>query len=565
MESYIIHLKLRDWLYNAGIVGLANILGYAKQKSVVYDENEISFTIEELEDFEEKFFKYFIDTYESILAWSKVISYKNKMEYYERENFKNFNEKSLENFNIYIDNLKRYLKSNSHIAAYGLIQEKFPVLEKEKEIKKIQLKKKEKIEDKINEIKNMFDIISSIIEFYSLPEAKKYIAGKNVIYNVIKKGWNGVSILNPQTKEKDMYKDYRNYFSQDAKQYLLADKKKFKFNCFICDNPIENLNIEMGFLNATGFDTSRKPSHVWNYNNDIAICPVCKLVYSCVPAGFTYAYDRGIFINDNYSAQSIVTISKKIKYEVLKDKNLNSNTTYKSLVTAIQEKVEDSFVYELADIQVVRYENEAYCFNILSRQMLKVVKDSKKELEQIIKASYKEMDTYFRVYEEVLKQLFNNQNQFLLIHKLLVYSMSKSENEIFYNVENIKDVMRINFNYLKGVGYMKDKEKDELKRYSEAGYWLREMYKKKNSENKLEGIAYRLLNALKTNNQGLFMDIILNCYLYIKHQVPLFFTDCLKEKEMFKTIGYAFVSGLIDGDDIVKQSKTANEEIKNEK
>ena len=40
----------------------------------------------------------------------------------------------------------------------------------------------------------------------------------------------------------------------------------------------------------TGFDTSRKPSHVWNFINDIAVCPVCKLVYSCVPAGFLFLW-----------------------------------------------------------------------------------------------------------------------------------------------------------------------------------------------------------------------------------------------------------------------------------
>lgn len=555
LEQNSITLTLGDWLYNAGIVGLINILEHTNKNSVKYEGREASFSIQELEQFEEKFFNYFIDTYEHTLAWSKIVSYNNRIEGFEREDYKNFDIESLETLNKYIDDLKRYLKSNSHVSAYELISEKFPVLNTEKKIKKIVLKKNENMEDKSSEIKETINLIKEVISFYSLPEARKYIAGKNVMYTVIRNAWSGVSMLNPQTKIKDMYQDYGEYFSKDAKNYLLGDKTKSKFNCFICDNPIENLNTEMGFLNAAGFDTSRKPSHVWNYNNDVGICPVCKLVYSCVPAGFVYVYDRGIFVNNNSTVEDMVDVSKKIKTEIFMNNSMNSNTTYKSIITAIQEKFNDSFKYELADIQVVRYENEAYRFNILSKQMLKVIQQSKEELDRIIKASYKEVDTYFRVYEELVKRLFNNENLFLLIHKLLVYKLSRPENT-FYNMGNIKDIITINLNYLKGAGHMKDKEKDILRSYRGAGYCLRKAYKNRSSENKIEGIAYRLLNALKTNNQGMFMDIILNCYLYIKQQVPTFFTDCLKEKEQFKTIGYAFVSGLIDGEELEKQEKS---------
>lgn len=558
----MIKLSLGDWLYNAGVVGLVNILEHANKNSVTYDDDNaraVSFSINELENFDKKFFNYFIDTYEHTLAWSKVVSYKNQIEQFERENYTNFNEQSLKIFNVYIDDLKKYLKSHSHVSAYKLIDFKFPALDKEKEIKKVILKKNEKLENKIDEVKEMANKIKEVISFYSQPDSKKYIAGKNVIYTIIKNAWNGVSILNPQTKEDDIYKDYNNYFPEDAINYLLTDRKKSKFNCFVCDNKIDNLNTEMGFLNATGFDTSRKPSHVWNYDNDIAICPVCKLVYSCVPAGFTYVYNRGIFVNDNTSVERIVNISNKIKFEVLKSDNMNANTTYKSIITAIQEKENESFKYELADIQVVRYEDESYRFNILSKQILKVFRESEKELNRIIKASYKEADIYFQIYENLVKKLFNNENLFLLIHKLLIYKLSKPEN-VFYSVGNIKDVILVNLNYLKGVGYM-DKEKDVLKSYSGAGYYLREAYKKKSSENKLDGISYKLLNALKTNNQGMFMDTLLNCYLYTDKQVPSFFTDCLKGKELFKTIGYAFVSGLIDGEEYVKKDNNESREV----
>ena len=56
------------------------------------------------------------------------------------------------------------------------------------------------------------------------------------------------------------------------------------------------------------------------------------------------------------------------------------------------------------------------------------------------------------------------------------------------------------------------------------------------------------LNALKTNNSANFMDTLLNCYLYANLTVPEVFLDVLRNEELFKTIGYAFVAGLNGGE-----------------
>lgn len=560
MSENVITLTLGDWLYNAGIVGLVNILEHSKEGTVSFNNQDVSFNLEELENFEDKFFNYFIDTYEKTLAWSKVVSYKEKIESFKIEKFKNFDKDSLEGFNKYVENLKKYLKNKSHISAYKLIKNKYPVLEKEKEIKKVNLKKKENVEDRIQEIKSIMAKIIEVIDFYSEVESRKYIAGKNVIYTIIKNAWNGVSFSNTQNERvdkktndyvypieiRDIYLNYRNYFPKDAKQYISLDKSNYEYNCITCDSKINNLDLEMNFLNLMGFDTDRKSSHAWNFENHIAICPICKLVYSCVPAGFNYVYDRGIFINDNNSSKNIVDISTKLKYEIFADDNLNANSTFKSIIIAIQEKTNDSFKYEMADIQVIRYENEKYRFNILSKSMLKVIRESEEELNKIIRCKYEDKNNdkeNFRPYEEVIKNIFNNANQFLLIHKLLVYKLGKPENT-YYHLGHLKDIITINFNFLKGVGYMGDKEKKNIWIYNKEGKNLKEAYK--DSENKLQGICYRLLNALKTNNSGMFMDVILNCYLYVGKQVPTFFTDCLKGNEELKTIGYSFISGLID-------------------
>ena len=100
---------------------------------------------------------------------------------------------------------------------------------------------------------------------------------------------------------------------------------------------------------------------------------------------------------------------------------------------------------------------------------------------------------------------------------------------------------------------------DLVKNAKAAGYYLRGEYTDKGSSNKLPGICYRLLNALKTSNTDMFMDVTLNCYLYVKSQVPKVITDVLGQEKSFNTMGYAFVAGLIDAQDTNENKKIKGE------
>ena len=372
------------------------------------------------------------------------------------------------------------------------------------------------------------------------------MASKNVIYSIIKNSWNGVCFLNPQSKELNVYKDYRDYFIEPVKEYLTEDNTKYKYNCSVCDRKIKNLKNHLSFLNATGFDVDKKSSHVWDFTNDIAVCPICKLVYSCVPAGITYVYDRGIYINNNSTMKNSIDTNYIIKQDVLKNDNMSNKLTYKALIESIENKSRGSLIYEFLDIQVVRYEDEKYKFNILSNRTLNIIKQSEKDLDKLLNAGFKEINTYFSIYELVLDRIFNSQNLFTLIHKLLVYRLSQPKN-CYFNTSHIVKILNVNILFLKEAGYMQTTDKDIVKLGNSAGYYLKEKYKSKGASDKLNGIAYRMLNALKTNNVDSFMNTLLNCYLYVKDSVPKIFLDTLRNDEDFKTIGYAFVAGIIEG------------------
>ncbi|QAT39139.1 type I-B CRISPR-associated protein Cas8b1/Cst1 [Clostridium sp. JN-9] len=552
METDKIRITLGDWMWNASVVGFINIIGEENISYVSKDTVEFSKNV--LNEFENKYFNYLIETYKETLSWYKIVDFKNTITYFENNEFSNFNLKSLKQLNKYIkDTIKYYIKSASYKSVYELIDSKIDILEKEKEINTIKEPKNDgefqnKKDDIILEVKKSFDKISEIIDYCNTVRGKKYLAGKNVIYNVIKNSWDGICFLNRQTKEKDMYIDYKKYFVDPAMEYIDSDKKKYKFSCITCNKSIKDLNNDLSFLNETGFDVGRKSSHVWNFTNDIAICPVCKLIYSCIPAGMVYVYDRGIYINANFSIKKALNINNNIKTDILvKNKKLSNQSIYRALINSINEKVNENVKYELADIQVIRFENGSYRFNILARKTIETINKSESELNHIINAGFKEAKINYNIYELVVKRIFNNQNLYTLIHKTILYKLTNDES-CYYNMSHVESLLYINKKLLGGMGYMQnvDKERDIIKESKSSGYHLREEYKSKEADNKLPGISYRLLNALKTDNKNMFMDVTLNCYLYVRKEVPRVFIDALKDDDAFKTIGYAFVAGLID-------------------
>ncbi|MBC1976856.1 Cas8a1 family CRISPR/Cas system-associated protein, partial [Listeria booriae] len=167
------------------------------------------------------------------------------------------------------------------------------------------------------EVKETYNQLDAIIDFCASEKGLKYLGAKNLIYSVINKGWEGVSFLYQKTKFIDPYEDYENAFLKPVFEYLDTDLSKSKYNCFICNQPIKNLNLGLSFMNDIGFDIKKKTSHVWDFNNDVATCPVCRLIYSCVPAGFTYVYGEGMFVNDSFSIDKLLDVNVHMRESIL--------------------------------------------------------------------------------------------------------------------------------------------------------------------------------------------------------------------------------------------------------
>ncbi|OLS03601.1 type I-B CRISPR-associated protein Cas8b1/Cst1 [Tissierella creatinophila] len=567
-----IRLELSDWQFNAGLLGFYNILNHAGD-DIIVGENYIEFNIDVFEQFEEKYFDYLIYTYEGITHWDRFNKYFDYLSESKKEDFLNLNQKDISRLNDIIKELKGYLKRPNYSKVYEFIEGGIDILELQKSLDTIKIKKGETIEDIKQDIYKQYNVLKNIHKYVYSSKGKKYLFAKTLIYNIINQSWEGVAFLNRNTKQNDIYIDYKETFIDRTVEYLKEDKGKFKLNCFITGLPIKSKSsaYDMGFLIDTGFDTNRKTSHVWDFNNDIFICALARMIYSCMPCGMFFSTsEAGIFVNANQKMDNLIKVNNNIKQSIkrsLKESETNRNLyVYKALIEAMEKENLSTSIYELSDVQVIRKESGKYRFNILSKEIIEIFQQSNNQLLSLIKVGYKEGKTYNYIYPLTIERILNGVNMFTLIHRLLVNKLTTSDGITnFFSVNHIKVLNKVNINFLKGVGAL-DTSIDRNKLIEDAnrnGWYLGEEYKKMKNREKVKGISYRLLNSLKTRNSESFLHNLLNSYMYVGKQVPKGLVEVLEDEEKLGVIGYAFVTGLVSS--ALNETDKTNIEIKGEK
>lgn len=260
MSDGKIELKLKDWAYNAGLLGFINILetsdGEEKVRKFIDDQNRcLKFSKEELlellEDFEYKYFDFFIKRYGKTLTYGKILEFEEYIDNFDLD-VNDLNEEFRKNINKKIVMVKNaFSNPKKYRTIYSLIGKDFEknILELEGKIKK--LNKNFTIE----EIRNNFNLIKRILKYCKQNiygedgKQKKYFEVEDV-KNIIRYGWEGIAFLdiaNLAIKRKkgidvgDNYKVYRDYFIKDVVNYIKENKENneiFKLKCFISNEPL---------------------------------------------------------------------------------------------------------------------------------------------------------------------------------------------------------------------------------------------------------------------------------------------------------------------------------------
>lgn len=554
---------MSEWLINAGIVGFVNILNFNGDKVNIFNQY-IEFDSSVLDGFEEKYFNYLSDTQLVFTTWNSMVRFQEKIDL--MKNNKSYIDEDITSINEQIDFFKKKFEKGSYIKAYSNTEnEEDDLLKKSKSLTKIKLKKNETVEDIKTDIDEQILIIEDIIKFIKRDDVKKNLVVKDLCNNVLDKFWNKISFLNSSNKEIDnVYKEFNKYFIQSAQNYIDSDKTKAKYSCYVCNSKIVKADdaFALSWLKNIGVDASRKASHFWNLNRDDLICPICNLIYSCVPLGFKFVKGNGLFINDNSSVHALLESNK---YSLKSDTRI-SELEYKSYT-----KIADSFTKyklerienEINNIQIIKLDVNnpfrAYTFNILSKDMIAFLCENSKKLKFLLGKQIlwytdsSHSKHYIYLYKETIDRIYRNQNLFSLID----FSINKIARGEYYGLDEVQMLLSLNSNFLKKGDSMNNKK---IYKVRCLGNELKRGYSIRGISNKIDSLSYKLLNAIKVKDSNKFLDALINAYAYLGLEIPAIFLDCLDDDFTFQTIGYAFVLGLMGENNKINKGDNINEE-----
>jgi CRISPR-associated protein Cst1 len=524
--AHTITLEISDWMYNAGLVGIYNILEY-HQKPVKISGQSLTFDLDDLEHYSDLYMAYMYDRYKDTTVLSLIYE---RMDRATRE---------AESANVNLKKLNEdlsYIKQKLGNSAYKVIIDK-------EMLSALKVKTEAEcatVVTNIHAIRTQLqavavDIVSKEIIGYYDQKAKSSSSPFAIVDKYIN---TGLFRLDNDYKEA--------LASQDE------DKSKFVFNCFQCDAPINKIDKGLNFLNNLYFDTNRKTSHVWNFKSDIEPCPVCKLVYMSLPAGMPTIHGRGLFVNANTSFEALKKVNNSIYHQVKENYDNRTKLSYSHLIKTYMKTMMAQKTLSLNDVQVIDMREGQYHFVMLGQQVMTKVYHSKQNLEKLSHKYYIENDQYMSVYDATIELLLENTTLFRLIDKLLYLKNTKADSARF----GLSDMITlIKIENTKGVNKMAHVNYKQIDSIVGEGQKLKAAYYAKSSEHKITSIAYKLQGALRASNSTRFMDTILSCYSYVNKPIPHLLIDCLKDEQQFRTLGYAFTASLVGSVQTLEEEK----------
>lgn len=515
-----IEIRLNDFLFNSGILGLYRILTNVNKDNLLQVKgNSLVIKKKILYNFENYYITTMLDTYEKDTKWYSIIQKKEFIKNIDVQN--KVGEKQIDcNYTF----IKKHMESNSYKAGYDILKKKGTT---ENPYNYIDLIKQTKDYNKQKEL--LLKIIDHI------EENKEIYCMKDIIYTKINCFWNNVSFLNRSSTNNDIKTEYKKVFVDKAIDYIIS-KNNSNYTCIECGNYItKSQAVGMAWLNDVGIDIKKKTSSFWNFNEDTYICPICNLVYSCIPLGFTLIGSNGIFINNNESIKKLQQYNYMMKNEKDAKENIFENKYGKVLYNFTnrieQLSNENMSKFEPKNIQIIKRiskkNKHIYEFNMFSIDKLEILKKSINNFRNLINST---------VFEETLNNLIYGNNQYKTIHKLLV------ENT---HIDSVKDILIIQLNSIGGIN-LKDRKQRINEIIKEGEILQKYFYYQNENENKLKSYIYRLQNALKSNNLEEFMKLLTFFYGSLDKPMP----NCeavrllINEPEYFRLLGYSYIYGL---------------------
>lgn len=525
-------IYLTDWLYNAGIVGFRRILEASGDKKEIEIGNDyISFHKEILTDFDERYFSY---------AYPKADSISNKIERL-KGLISSGNEKEGE--------IKKYIK---RITASNTIKKDAQVsalLEKAK----ISNDWKSTAEDLIKHLPSHWETNKNLYLKYYL---QRFYEGKSIFNPAIKGG-------------------IKEGFKRDFIDPLFETRsKRGKIHyCKVCNQRVAKKGVffDEGAFKLTGASEAEYKNFYWNLVPNTHLCGICELIYLCSFAGFSNLSTIGesnkyLFVNLDTTVDDIYKINNTVENFVLSTKENPFKLTIRNILLDYEKRRSR---WTLGNILFVEFDTEKAPYTIHHFHIPKYIAmlfegNSYKDFEGLEGFYYKDNDKYINVLAETIDNLLAGISIYKLLNKVIgdLLKGKHYRRDGLFNLVAIQSLLNI---YKKRREEMQEKVTKTLWSLYYEGNGIANELRKKNQENKIDSIAYKLLSALRVRDTKSFYDILLRLYMNLEKEVPGTFVESLSPDSILapEAIGYAFLTGLL-GREKAKQNTEKKEDKEDE-
>lgn len=522
-------IYLRDWYFNAGIIGFLTVVsdGSGLDK-ISFGENFIEFDNDIFEGFEEKFIKH---------AFLKFF-----------------------NIQAYIQRLRKALND---ITAKKVKIKSEQIVKKIEEIEKspyknflkllnIQITDYQTIDDFIANLENAINSIRALPGVQIFETLNNNDEGKASLNNFI--GWKFKGICSHESISE---------YIKKIKSTENSNRLKNNDLCPSCQERKAEYEINNAVSNVIGFNKDNS-NWIWGYKSSkMKICPLCALIYNSAFASFAYVLkivdgdylNYFYFANENTNVEGLFKTVKKfnLMLESIAD---NSNLLYAMVKQTVEHIVakqtksitENINFIEIVDNPIMRGQGtkgyNIYNYNI-SPDIAEFL-DLQFKKDAIPKGFYVIKSTYYSIDEELLKLTIQRQIDYLTLCKYFAYSLSPERYKTRYNLNRITSFV-IKYIQLVGGGENMEKSQSIVKKGFRSGINLRNELLRKDKANQINGIVYGFLNDLKITDREKFLDKYIRVMMS-NDQPILFGKDEMLDTDYFLQFGYSFINGLMSKD-----------------
>lgn len=534
-----IKVYLRDWYFNAGIIGFLYVLS----------EGDIN--IERIKES----FKDNLEIYDNFLLFDSNIL----TGFFDKYIKISFNE--LFNIDIYKERIQLLLKKiddkNEKISKNLISETNLGGKIVNSFIKEIYGKSFDEIFKENDVVESIKSLNNTINKFNSTIEVYNFLKEKNSSFIEY--------FLKNEISTKICSYEKINEYIINICNYNESKQVQRNLKCFICSNYKKKYEFNNSITQIVGFNQDNS-NWIWGYNSSkVMICPVCALFYSCALHGmvyikrkidnnfktFYYALNRNINLSMLYNSFSI--FRSKIKKNV-SEKDENQNKPFYSIMQEITlEVVNKSSEATIENINFIEIsENDfggkstknynVYAYNI-TEEIANFIKSIDKD-KIMPKGFYSIGVNFIDIREEILKKTLENRLNFSDLTRYFEYFIESLEpkNKIIVHYSLYK-VLRYILLYIYSItkgGNM------ELEKIVDKGYQNGLMLGKKiNQENKIKGVVYQMLNDLKIYDRNAFIDKYLRLCMAYESEIKLGSNNELSNMDNFLSFGYAFINGML--------------------